>query len=146
VTHRFEVPPLQAFRISTPILSDRVETPEGAASPRPVLVAHRTFPAGATLYCQFAAYNAAVDPSSGKPRVSSSWRLQAADGRLVREHGTRDLTPGPDNGLVRLYGVNLSGVPIGEYELVVDVRDEVGVRAVQAREPFTVTPALGVVP
>jgi hypothetical protein len=146
VTHRFEVPSLQSFRTSTPILSDRVETPEGAASPRPVLVAHRTFPADATLYCQFAAYNAAVDPSSGKPRVSSSWRLQTAEGRLVREHGTRDLTPGPDNGLVRLYGISLSGLPTGEYELVIDVRDEVGVSAVQAREPFTVTSGLGVTP
>ena len=74
VTHRFEVPALQGFRISTPILSERVETPEGASSPRPVLMAHRAFPTNATLYCQFAAYNAAVDPSSGKPRVSSSWQ------------------------------------------------------------------------
>ena len=146
VTHRFEVPSLQGFRMSTPILSDRVETPEGAASPRPVLVAHRAFPADATLYCQFAAYNAAVDPSSGKPRVSSNWRLETADGRLVREHGTRDLTPGPDNGLVRLYGISLSGLPTGEYELVIEVRDEVGVSAVQALEPFTVTPGLGVTP
>jgi hypothetical protein len=146
VTHRFEVPSLQGFRMSTPILSDRVETPEGAASPRPVLVAHRAFPADATLYCQFAVYNAAVDPSSGKPRVSSSWRLQTAEGRLVREHGARDLTPGPDNGLVRLYGISLSGLPTGEYELVIDVRDEVGVSAVQAREPFTVTSGLGVTP
>ena len=45
----------------------------------------------------------------------------------MRERGTRDLTPGPDNGLVRLYGVDLSGLPPGEYELVIDVRDEVAV-------------------
>jgi hypothetical protein len=146
VTHRFDVPSLEGFRISTPILSDRVDTPNGAASPRPVLIAHRTFTADATLYCQFAAYNAAVDPSSGKPRVSSSWRLQTADGQPVREHATKDLTPGPDNGLVRLYGVTLSGLRPGEYELVIDVRDEVGVRTVQAREPFTVTAGFGVAP
>ena len=114
VTHRFEVPPLQGFRISTPILSDRVETPEGAASPRPVLMAHRTFPADATLYCQFAAYNAAVDPSTGRPRVSSSWKLQTGDGRPVRESAPREMTPGPDNGLVRLYGVKMSGLSPGE--------------------------------
>ena len=146
VTHRFEVPLLQGFRISTPILSDRVETPEGAASPRPVLMAHRTFPADATLYCQFAAYNAAVDPSTGRPRVSSSWKLQTGDGRPVRESAAREMTPGPDNGLVRLYGVKMSGLSPGEYELLIDVRDEVAVKTVQVREPFTVAPGLGVAP
>jgi hypothetical protein len=146
VTHRFEVPSLQGFRVSTPILSDRVETREGTATPRPVLIARRTFSANATLYCQFAAYNAAVDPSTGGPRVSSSWKLQTGDGRPVRENAPRDMTPGPDNGLVRLYGVNLAELAQGEYELVINVRDEVGVRTVQVREPFTVTPPLGITP
>ena len=78
--------------------------------------------------------------------MSSSWKLQTGDGRPVRDSAPREMTPGPDNGLVRLYGVTMSGLLPGEYELLIDVRDEVAVKTVQVREPFTVTPGVGVAP
>jgi VWFA-related protein len=146
VTHPFEVPTLQEFRVSTPILSDRIEMLEGQSSPKPVLMAHRTFAADGTLYCQFAVYNAATDPAAGKPRVSSSWRLRTADGRPVRENGPREIVPGPENVLIRLYGIGLAGLPPGDYELVIDVRDDLRVRSLQALEGFTVVAGLGIGP
>ena len=44
VTHEFEVPPLTGFRVSSPILTDVLQTdPTGQAAPKPVLLARRTF-------------------------------------------------------------------------------------------------------
>ena len=145
VTHAFEVPRLDGFRVSTPILSDSVQAAAGGTSTRPVLVARRTFAAGSTLFCQFAAYGALRDGRTAAPSVSSSWKLiRASDGALVRATEPRAMAPAPDGSLLRLYGISLAGIQPGEYELVLDVRDELAVRRVEVREPFVVSSALGV--
>lgn len=54
------------------------------------------------------------------------------------------MAPAPDGSLLRLYGISLAGLLPGEYELVLDVRDELAVRRVEVREPFVVSSALGV--
>ena len=39
---------------------------------------------------------------------------------------------------MRLLGLKLDGLAEGEYELVLDVRDEVGLGRLEQREPFTI--------
>jgi VWFA-related protein len=146
VTHPFEVPVLDGFRVSSPILSDAVQAVSAARTAKPILIAHRTFDTGSTLFCQFSAYNAMRDAASGKPRVTSSWRLITRDGALVREQPAREVTPDAAGGIVRLYGISLAGLAPGEYALSLSVRDELGVKVVELKEPFTVQPGVGVSP
>jgi hypothetical protein len=146
VTHTFEVPPLEGFRLSSPILSDAVQADGAAQTARPVLRARRTFSSDTTLFCQFTVYGAMRDAATRQPQVSGSWRLERADGTPVRSAEPRPITPSPDGHLVRLYGISLTGLLPGDYVLVLEIRDELGVRAAQAREPFSVTPGLGIVP
>jgi hypothetical protein len=146
VTHPFDVPALDGFRVSSPILSDAVQAERVAQTAKPILIAHRTFDTGSTLFCQFFAYNAMRDAASGKPRVTSSWRLVKSDGSLVREQPAREVTPDPAGGIVRLYGISLAGLAPGEYALSLSVRDELGVKVVELKEPFTVQPGVGVSP
>ncbi len=146
VTHEFVVPSLGGLRLSSPILSDAVEAERVARTAKPVVVARRTFSAGSTLFCQFAVYGAARDAASGTPRVSGAWTLRRADGTVVRSAPPQPLAPASDGALIRLYGISLANLEAGDYALQIDVRDELGVRAVEAREPFTVEPALGIAP
>jgi VWFA-related protein len=146
VTHAFDVPPLEGFRLSSPILSDAVQADGAAQTARPVLLARRTFTSDATLFCQFTVYGALRDAATRQPQVSGSWRLERADGTSVRSAEPRPITASPDGHLVRLYGISLGGLPPGDYQLVLEVRDELGLRAAQAREPFTLEPGLGIVP
>jgi VWFA-related protein len=146
VTHPFEVPALEGFRVSSPILSDAVHAESGPRTAKPVLLAHREFDTGSTLFVQFSAFGAASDPATGKPRVTSSWRLVRADGSLVRDQVARPIAPDPQGGLVRLYGIALAGLAPGEYALSLEVRDELAIRLVERREPFTVVPGVGVSP
>jgi VWFA-related protein len=146
VTHAFEVPALAGFRVSSPILSDAVQAESAAQTAKPLLLARRTFDAGATLFCQFAVFGAARDAATGRPRVTSGWRLLRADGSLVREQPARELAPDAAGGLVRLYGISLAGLLPGEYALALEVRDEIGVEVVERREPFTVEPGVGISP
>jgi VWFA-related protein len=146
VTHEFIVPALAGFRLSSPILSDAVEAQRAARTAKPIVVARRTFAAGSTLFCQFSVYGAAKDPASRMPRVTGGWTLRRADGVIVRSAPAQPLAPAADGALIRLYGISLANLAAGDYELLIDVRDELGVRAVQAREPFTVEPALGIAP
>jgi VWFA-related protein len=144
VTHAFSVPPLTGFRVSSPILTDTLRNdPTGQTTPKPVLLARRTFLSGSTLYCQFTAYGAALDPGTGKPRVSGSWVLKRGDGSVVREAPATTLTPASDGSLARIYGISLAGLLPGDYELGLAVRDEVGVKIAELREPFTVDRAVG---
>jgi hypothetical protein len=146
VTHAFEVPRLEGFRLSSPILSDAVQADGAAQTARPVLLARRTFTSDTTLFCQFTVYGAMREAVTRQPQVSGSWRLERADGTPVRSAEPRPITASPDGHLVRLYGVSLAGLAPGDYVLVLEVRDELGVRAAQVREPFSLTPGLGIVP
>ena len=76
VTHDFVVPSLTGLRLTTPILTDAIEAPSfGSQSPpKPVLIARRAFPAGATLYYQFSVLGAGKD-AAGTTRVVGSHQL-----------------------------------------------------------------------
>ena len=53
--------------------------------------------------------------------------------------------PAPGTGaLTRLYGITLAGLTPGEYELVLLVRDELQLKTVELREPFSVERGVGV--
>jgi hypothetical protein len=147
VTHEFEVPPVGGFRVSSPILTDALRPDAtGQSAPKPVVLARRTFLGGSTLYCQFTVYGAAPDAATGKPHVSGSWSLIRADGTLVRDTPATAIVPGSDGRLVRMYGISLAGLPPGDYELALAVRDEIAVKVAELREPFTVDRAVGVSP
>jgi VWFA-related protein len=146
VTHEFEVPRLDGFRVSSPILTDTLQTDAtGQTTASPVVVARRTFLGNSTLFCQYTVFGAAHD-SGGQPHVSGSWALKRSDGTLVREVPARALNPSADGRLLRLYGIALAGLSPGDYELTLAVRDELAVLAVELREPFTVERAVGVAP
>ncbi len=78
VIHEFEVPAPTGFRVSTPILTDTVESPTGAGAPKPVILVRRSFAPQSVLYCQFAVYGATSDPATQKPRVSSAYEIRRA--------------------------------------------------------------------
>ena len=144
VTHEFDVPALSAFRISSPILTDAVQMDSsGKATPKPVVLARRTFLEGATLFGQVSAYGAAR-VGEGRPRVSSSWILTRADGSVVRQVMPTPIEASADGALVRMYGIALAGLTPGEYELALAVRDELAVKVVQVREPFSIARGVGV--
>jgi hypothetical protein len=43
-----------------------------------------------------------------------------------------------------MYGIALAGLVPGDYQVILAVRDELGVKAVELREPFTVVRGIGV--
>ena len=141
VTTRVEVPPPGVLRVSTPILSDQVDTEEGEASrPQVVLAVHREFPATGPLYVEFEVFGAVADPN-GRPRVSAGLQLWSADRRLVRQAPASPIEPSPDGRVVRRAGMDLKGLEAGPYELVLEVHDEVGGSSLRGRERFSLTPA-----
>jgi VWFA-related protein len=141
VTHDFEVAPLTGLRLTTPILTDALEAPSfgTATPPKPVLVVRRSFPAGATLYYQYSVLGAAKD-AAGAVKVVGSHALRGPGGAIVKQLPPRPIAPAADGGLSRLAGLNLAGLPAGDYELVLTVRDEVAGQAVERREPLAILP------
>jgi VWFA-related protein len=138
VSSRFEVPGLDVLRVSTPILTDRVEPARAAGeSPRPALAVSRAFPRDAGLYCQFEVIGARKGPD-GKPRVAAGVSVFAANGSLVRESPSSPVAVDAEGRSVRLVGIDLAGLPEGSYDLVLDVRDEVSDARLRQREPFTI--------
>ncbi len=141
VTHDFEVPPLTGFRLTTPILTDAIEAPSfgSQAPPRPVLIARRTFPAGATLYYQFSVLGAGKD-ASGAPRVLGSHQLIGPGGAIVKQLAPGLIAAGGGTPS-RFAGLGLAGLPPGDYELVLKVTDQVGGQTIERREPLAILPA-----
>ena len=138
VSSRFEIPKPDVLRLSTPILSDRVEPARTAAEkPRPAIAVSRAFTKEAGLYCQFEVIGAKKGPD-GKPRVSSGLKVWSADGRLVRESPASPVAANNDGRTVRLVGIDLAGLPEGSYDLVLDVQDDVGGGRLRQREPFSI--------
>jgi hypothetical protein len=90
-----------------------------------------------TLYCEFEVFGAARDPAARAPRVSSGVEVRTADGRIVRQAPPTRIAAERDGRVVRLVGLGLDGMEEGAYELVLEVRDEVGGGRLERHEPFT---------
>ena len=126
VAQRFEVPPVDGFRLSTPILSDRVEASSAAGGRQaPVLVAHRAFRPEGRLYCQYEVFGAQPLRDQSSP-VMASYSLRRSDGSLVREAPPTPIVPGANGRLVRMLGLSLDGLPEGRYELQIRVENGPG--------------------
>lgn len=137
VVHDFEVPPLGAFRTSTPLLTDTVQTAPGER-PRPVLRLGRRYSPESTLYCEYEVYQALPDGTTGMPRVVAGYEIRRAGGTpLVRAEPT-PIQPSSLGRISRLIAAPLWRVPPGRYELVLRLRDEVARQDLEVREPFEV--------
>jgi hypothetical protein len=133
---RIEIPSAGELRVSTPILTNLIEPAAAPGQlPTPALAAHRVFPAGGGLYCQYEVFGAAR--SGGRPpRVAAGFQLRSQEGAVVQEAPATSIAPDKDGRLVRLVGASLEGLPEGAYELVLDMRDEVSGNRLVRREPF----------
>ncbi|HUG54917.1 MAG TPA: VWA domain-containing protein [Vicinamibacteria bacterium] len=141
LTHELEVPDLSAFRVSTPILTNDVRQAEGARVPSPVVVVRRRFPPSGRLYCQFDVYGARKDKTTGMPEVSASSVVREAGGPARERGGPTRVVPTTLGRISQLLWVPLEGMPPGEYELALTIRDELAGLEREVLEPFTVTPA-----
>jgi VWFA-related protein len=141
VAYEFEVPPLDAWRVSTPILTDAVRQPEGQTNIAPVLVARRTFRSGGPLYCRFDVYGAAKETGTGMPRVSAGHVLRRADGKVESQSTPTWISPTSIGAVSRMLQIPLDGAEPGEYELVLTVKDEIAGKTQDVIEPFTIAPS-----
>ena len=136
VVQRIEIPSASEFRVSTPILTDRIEpaTARGAAS-RACARGSSRVPcrrAGCTAGTRSSGRRAAVRPPESL-RASSCGRRT---GWSCRTAAVTPIAPDRDGRLVRLVGVSVEGSAEGAYELVIDVRDEATGVSVLRREAF----------
>jgi VWFA-related protein len=142
VMHEFEVPGLESLRTSTPIISDSLqETPGGR--PRPMLLARRTFDSGGMLYCQYEVYGAAKDKATGMPKVTAGYEIRKSDGTIATRVDPSPIMPTSLGALSRMVGTSMKGVSPGDYEIVVDLKDEIAGKSLEVREPFTLKGTAG---
>jgi hypothetical protein len=142
VTQRIEVPLPGGLHVSTPVLTDRLEpAAETMGRPRPALAVHRTFAPQGHLFCQYEVFGA-VSPGDGAPprvRAGFSLRNASGDGRVLQQAGSTPIAADADGRLVRMVGVGLDGLPEGDYEVVLEVHDEVSGQKTERIEPFTLS-------
>ncbi|HEX9187682.1 MAG TPA: VWA domain-containing protein, partial [Vicinamibacteria bacterium] len=138
VMHDFEVPDLEGFRTSTPLLTDAVQGAPGER-PRPVLRLGRRYSPDSTLYCEYEVYEAARDEAA-LPRVAAGYEIRRLDGAVVTRVDPTSIRPSSIGKVSRLVAVPLWRVPPGQYELVLHVEDQLAGRKIEVSEPFEVSP------
>jgi VWFA-related protein len=130
-----DVPALDRLRVSTPILTDRIErTAEGGAVP--TLVLRRSFPGDGLLYCRFDVFGAARGPD-GRPQVRAGYELRRG-GAVVASAPQTTIQPTSIGSLIRFLQIPLAATPPGDYELVLAIRDEITGESRELVEPFSV--------
>ena len=140
VVHEFQVPSQEEFRVSTPILTDTHRTAEDRKDIQAKPLARREFPRGGQLVCSFEVYGAVKDEATGMPRVVQGYQVLASDGAVLLSVPPSEIRPTSIGALSRLLGFPLGDIPVGEYEILMTVRDELAEKTLELREPFTVVP------
>ncbi len=142
VDHRFDVPELASFRVSTPVLTDARregdDSLEGQAAP----VARRAFERGEELACRFEVYGAQRD-GSGMPRVDMGYVVRRADGSVLKGVAPAEIRPTSLGKLSRLFRFPLQAAEPGDYDLVMIFYDHVAGKSLELQEPFSVLPEGG---
>jgi len=121
------VQPANAFRMTTPILTDVL-----LADKSPLARAERRFAKGSTLHCLVE-----VAGTSGQP-VQAGIEVRSADGRTVFQVPASAISSVPPS---RHWAIPLADLEAGTYEVVISVRDEAKGQGIQSRERFEVIPA-----
>lgn len=137
VTHAFEVAAPGAFRLSTPVLSDTLHQGE-SGGPHPVTVLRRAFRGDGVLYCEYQVYGASRASGDGPPRVTAGFEVRRADGTVVMRVDPTPMRPTSLGKLSRIVVAPLRGAAPGDYELVLQLKDEVSGSGIEQREPFSV--------
>jgi VWFA-related protein len=137
VAERIEVPALNAPRLSSPFLTDRVETLPGGHR-RLAPLAHRHFKPRRHLYCAYDVYGMTDSQGRATLQVSGSYTLQAADGRVVSSGPPTMIAVGLGGTVSRTLVLPLEGLAAGDYELTLDVVDNASGRSLTDRERFSV--------
>ncbi len=145
VIHEFEVPPLDALRVSTPVLSD-MRGPgalaEGAPGGGLAVMARREFPEGGQLFCQFEVFGAQKDEKTGMPHVTQGYVVTRPDGSVLTATEPTLINPTSLGQVARMVGFRLVDTPPGDYEMVMAIRDDIAGRSIEVREPFKVVEPL----
>jgi len=137
VVHRFAVPPLGDFRVSTPVLTDSRQ-PDGQGAEEQILpVARREFERGQDLFCRFEVYGAKKD-DAGMPRVDMGYMVRSADGSVLKGVPPAEIRPTSLGHLTRAFGFDLRTARPGDYELVMVFYDHLAGRSLEVKEPFSV--------
>jgi VWFA-related protein len=136
VVHDFEVPPLEEFRVSTPILSDMRRR---SATPglEPKILARRDFLQGSPVMCQFDVYGAEKD-ENGMPRVAQGYQVRRSDGTVYKQMPESVINPTSLGALSRVVTFSLRDARPGDYEMRLTFRDELSGKTLELREPFRV--------
>jgi VWFA-related protein len=134
VLHTFEVPEAKGLRVSSPILSNRLER---SRVPRAELRLDRRYKPSDALYCQYQVFGATPDAATHAPRVSGSYAI-LRDGQPLQEGPATPIEPNEDGTLQRLIGFGLADYQPGDYTLVLRVKDQLTGTSREIREPFSV--------
>lgn len=147
VIHEFEVPELGKLRASTPVLSDTPKSPnsvtaEGLPGGGLVALARREFATGSDLLCQFEVYGAKADAASGMPRVVQGYLVRRPDGSVFTSMEPSVINPTSLGKVTRMFGFRLTDAPLGAYEILMTIRDDLAGQSLEIREPFNVVEPL----
>jgi hypothetical protein len=136
--------PLGPFRVSSPHPErhDAAVAHRGEEQPAAHAAGAAGLPRpGSMLLAQFEVYGAAKDKASGMPRVTAGYDIRRTDGTVVTHVDPTPIQPTSLGRLMRLVGTRLVDHTPGDYEMVFTLKDEVAGKALEVREPFSVTPA-----
>jgi hypothetical protein len=139
VAQRFVVPEVDKPYLTTPVLTDRVETPR-RSFPNLFPLAHRRFHSGRVVYCQYAVEGMTDSQGHATLRVTGAYTLQAVGGTVVRLAPPTMIAVGLGGEISRTFALPLDGLA-GDYDLVLDVMDDATGRSLTARERFSVEAA-----
>ncbi len=138
VSHRIDIPDLESFRISTPLVSDALEPVPKGTPPRLAPIARREFTAGKRVYLSLDVFGAERGAVTGQPRVSMGYEVIRPDGEVLTRLESKRIDPTPEGGLHRLVGFTIDDAGPGEYRLEGQVTDEQSGKVLLFTEPFTV--------
>jgi len=139
LVHEFEVPDLGEWRVSSPVLTTRVQPyPEGEEGPPRLLkMANRDFVLGSFMYCQFDIFGAAKELNTGMPHVKGGYEIVGKDGTVLTRVDATLIRPTSLGRLSRLVGAPLNAAP-GDYEFILSLTDEISGKTIEKREPFKI--------
>jgi VWFA-related protein len=141
VVHEFRVPPLDGFRVTTPILTDNHQKDENGLPVNPQPLARREFPQGEDLLCQFEVYGAEKD-ESGMPQVLQGYEVRRPDGSVLTRLEPSLIRPTSIGALTRMFGFKLDDATPGAYEMVMTFEDQLSGEKLVLHEPFEVVESL----